>query len=87
MIQGVFDRRLRKMCFPRTAVTEHERRNELRTNETFRNRAQPEHHSGWSILETLPIDMISQFPVADALHLFDLGITKRYMQYDIHRFL
>lgn len=84
MIQGVYDRRLRKISFPRTAITESERRNELRTNETFRNRLQPQHHHGQSILENLSIDMIKQFPVADALHLFDSGITKRYTHAHLH---
>ena len=34
----------------------------LRTNESFRTRSQDEHHIGDSILENLPIDMISQIP-------------------------
>lgn len=67
----------RKMCFPRIAETDVERANELRTNDRFRARFQPGHHKEFSILENLPIDMISGFPTSDALHLLDLGITKR----------
>lgn len=48
---------------------------------SFRNRTQPGHHQSDSILEELPIDMVKSFPVSDALHLFDLGIMKRY--YDV----
>lgn len=77
MTQGVYCRTLRKMSFPRIAVTEDERQKELRTDENFRNRYQPEHHHIKSILEELPIDMVKQFPTSDALHLFDLGIMKR----------
>lgn len=77
MTQGVYCKTLRKMCFPRIAVTEQERQNELRTDANFRDRIQPEHHHMKSILEDLPIDMIKSFPTSDPLHLFDLGIIKR----------
>lgn len=66
------------MSFHRVATTEDERKNELRTDEQFRGRYQPSHHHERSILEELPINMIQAFPVSDALHLLDLGITKRY---------
>lgn len=77
MAQGVYCRTLRKMSFPRIAVTEDERQKELRTDTNFRNRYQPEHHHFKSVLEELPIDMVKAFPTSDALHLFDLGIMKR----------
>lgn len=77
MAQGVYFRTLRKMSFPRVAITDDERKKELRTDAGFRNRYQPEHHHTTSILEQLPIDMIKSFPTSDALHLFDLGIMKR----------
>lgn len=77
MAEGVYNHQLHKMSFPRIAVTEHERENELRTNENFRNRFQSQHHHERSILEDLSIDMINAFPTSDALHLFDLGIMKR----------
>lgn len=77
MAQGVYCRTLRKMCFPRIAITDDERQKELRTDANFRDQYQPEHHHIHSILEELPIDMIKSFPTSDALHLFDLGIMKR----------
>lgn len=67
-----------RMSFPRIAETDVERARELRTNELFRDRFQPEHHKEFSILEQLPIDMISGFPTSDSLHLLDLGVIKRY---------
>jgi len=53
--------------------------NTLRTDEAFKNRSQPEHHTGDSILEKLPIGMISQIPL-DYMHLVCLGVTKRLLQ-------
>lgn len=78
MIQGVRDRVLRKLCYPRIISSERERDAELRTDERFRNRYQPEHHAEYTLLETLPIDMVRAFPTSDSLHLLDLGIMKRY---------
>lgn len=66
------------MAFPRIAVTERERNTELRTDEQFRRRFQPQHHKGYSILEELPIDMVRSFVTSEPLHLFDLGIGRRY---------
>lgn len=49
----------------------------LRTNESFRNQDQEEHHNGKSILERLPdINMVKDFP-NDYLHLILLGIPFR----------
>ncbi|XP_070529838.1 uncharacterized protein [Cardiocondyla obscurior] len=53
--------------------------NTLRTDNSFRNRTQPEHHTGNSILEKLPIGMVSQIPL-DYMHLVCLGVTKRLIQ-------
>lgn len=75
MTQGLYS--AHKMSFPRIATTNDERKRELRTDENFRNRYQPEDHHERSILEDLPIDMTKMFPVSDSLHLFHLGITKR----------
>jgi len=51
----------------------------LRTNESFRSCNQDEHHIGDSILENLPIDMISQIPL-DYMHLVCLG-SRRLLQF------
>lgn len=79
MTQGEYYTASHRMSFHRIVTTEAERMNELRTDERFRNRYQPEHHDGTSILEDLPIDMVKQFIVADSLHLIDLGLMKRYL--------
>lgn len=52
----------------------------LRTDESFRLRLNEEHHKKRSILETLEIGMVSQFPL-DSLHLGDLGATKKLGQF------
>lgn len=46
----------KRMTYPET-------NNILRTNDTFRNRTQIEHHTGDSILEELNIGMVSQIPI------------------------
>lgn len=51
----------------------------LRTDESFRQRTQPEHHTGTSILENLNIDMVSQIPL-DYMHLCCLG-SRRLCQF------
>lgn len=78
MAEGVYSRPKRKMCFPRIAISDMERETELRTDERFRNRYQPQHHVAYSILENLQIDIVRAFPTSDALHLLDLGVMKRY---------
>ena len=60
------------MSFPRTNAP-------LRTNSTFRNRKDPDHHNCTSPLEQLPINMVLCFPIADALHLLDLGVMKKLL--------
>lgn len=50
-----------------------------RTNCTFRNKEDEYHHKIDSPLLKLPINMIDAFPVADSLHLIDLGIVKRLL--------
>lgn len=47
------------------------------SDQRFRERYQPEHHTQSSILEDFPIDMIQQFPIADSLHLIELGVMER----------
>lgn len=51
---------------------------ELRTNGSFRNRLNPEHHNLRSPLEDLEIDMVNIFPL-DYMHLILLGITKKML--------
>ena len=52
-----------------------------RTNASFRNRYQPEHHSGVSPFQELnSVDMTSDFPV-DFMHLICLGVTSRILDY------
>ena len=52
----------------------------LRTDSDFRSRIYERHHKHDSILEEIiGIDMIKDFPIGDALHLIDLGITKRFL--------
>lgn len=53
---------------------------ERRTDQMFRDRADPDHHKENSLLERLPINMISTIRVSDTLHLFHLGIMKRCLQ-------
>lgn len=52
----------------------------LRTNESFRQRFDPEHHNTVSILEELDIDMVDDLPL-DAMHLVDEGVTKKLFCY------
>lgn len=77
MAEATYYRSSRRMSFNRIAVTDVERERELRTDEGFRNRFQPEHHIGYSLIENLPIDMIRGFATSDSLHLLDLGVMKR----------
>lgn len=56
-----------------------ETQNTLRTDDIFKNRTHIEHHVGDSILETLPVGMISQIPL-DYMHLVCLGVMKRLFQ-------
>lgn len=52
----------------------------LRNDKDFRSRIYEGHHKHDSILETIVgLDMINDFPIGDALHLLDLGITKRFL--------
>lgn len=56
---------------------------EPRTDHSFGNRLQPEHHhiqfkKKKSALETIGIGMVSQIPI-DPMHLIDLGITKKIL--------
>lgn len=69
-VVGEYDRKERHMSYPRIDMP-------LRTDQSFRNQLDEAHHKERSPLELLPIDMVSDFIVADSLHLLDLGIMKR----------
>lgn len=60
-------------------VTYPEVNSPLRTDEFFRQRTQPEHHLGTSILENFNIGMVSQIPL-DYMHLICLG-SRRLCQF------
>lgn len=57
------------MSYPRTDCTK-------RTDQPFRNRTDPDHHKELTAIE-MPIDLIQDFIIADALHLLDLVIAKK----------
>lgn len=50
----------------------------LRNNLSFREKHQPLHHNGTSIIENLNVDMIKSIP-SDPMHLLDLGIMKKLL--------
>lgn len=58
------------MTFPRADCT-------LRTDYSFRQQIQREHHITKSPIEELPVDMVADFPTSDPLHLLELGIMKK----------
>ncbi|TGZ55782.1 Uncharacterized protein DBV15_12106 [Temnothorax longispinosus] len=66
-VVGEWDKRGRHMSYPRFDCPR-------RTDESFRNKMDEDHHKENTPLTDLPIDMVKDFVVADSLHLFDLGI-------------
>jgi hypothetical protein len=50
----------------------------LRDDVSLRNKDQEEHHTGKSILENLPIDMVATFPL-DYMHLCCLGVMRKLL--------
>lgn len=72
-VQGEFSKQFRNMSYPCIDATR-------RTNETFRQRKQPEHHKDVSPFEELiNIDMIKAFPISDPLHLLHQGVMKKLL--------
>lgn len=51
----------------------------LRTNSSFRERNDPQHHHRYTCIEALPIDLIEDFVISDPLHLLELGIMRRLL--------
>lgn len=70
---GKYNRTARTMSFP---IINADRRTDL----MFRQRTDPLHHKEYSLLEQLPINMISTFRVSDTLHLLHLGVMKRCLR-------
>lgn len=50
----------------------------IRTDESFRDRDQQTHHTGISVLQNLPINMVDAFPV-DPMHLVYLGTVRKIL--------
>lgn len=59
---------------------------ELRTDAKFRSGVYGQHHKSYSIISELPINMIDDFPIADSLHIIDLGSVHHYNLYTPHLF-
>ncbi|KAI9552634.1 hypothetical protein GHT06_020505 [Daphnia sinensis] len=49
----------------------------LRTDESFRERFDPDHHNNYSCLEELNVDMVLDFPL-DPMHLVDEGACRKF---------
>lgn len=60
-----------KVCFPNLNA-------DLRTNLSFRNQLQENHHLGETILTQLPIDIVKQVPL-DYMHLICLGVMHKLL--------
>lgn len=52
-----------------------------RTDQSFRNRQQMNHHKTYSEIERLKIDMVRDFPTSDPMHLLELGIMRRLLKF------
>ncbi|XP_070384800.1 uncharacterized protein [Dermacentor albipictus] len=68
-VKGMY--RAGRVCFPTFANT-------LRTDNSFCNQSQEQHHTGRSILQELPIDMIKDLPL-DYMHLVCLGVMQELL--------
>ncbi|XP_017467821.1 PREDICTED: uncharacterized protein LOC108360143 [Rhagoletis zephyria] len=62
-VVGEFDKKGRHMSFPRIDCP-------LRTDESFRNKTDQDHHKDDSPLLELPINIVEDVIIADSLHLF-----------------
>ncbi|CAN7944463.1 unnamed protein product, partial [Ixodes pacificus] len=61
-----------RMCFPQLDA-------KLRTNQSFRDCAQEEHHVKGTELKELPIDLVMQVPL-DFMHLVCLGVVHKLLR-------
>lgn len=69
-VEGKWDKKGRHMSYPKFDCP-------LRTDCSFRNKLDEDHHIHNTPLVDLPIDMVEDFIIADSLHLFDLGIMRK----------
>lgn len=65
-VVGEWDKRGRHMSYPKIHCP-------LRTDDSFRNKTDSDHHKQVTPLEKLPINMVEDIIIADSLHLLDLG--------------
>ncbi|KAK3931718.1 Halomucin [Frankliniella fusca] len=56
----------------------------LRTDQSFRDQRDMQHHNGISPLLDIPIEMVSKFPI-EPMHLIDLGVMRRFMEFTMGR--
>lgn len=49
---------------------------DIRSDESFRNQSQPEHHNQQTILRNLPLDLVDGLPY-EYMHLICLGVTRK----------
>ena len=63
----------RRMCFPETDSP-------LRTNVSFEERIDDEHHKGPNPFQGINIGMVTQFPI-DYMHLVCLGVMKKLLSF------
>lgn len=80
VVVGQWDKKGRHMSYPRFDCPR-------RTDESFRNKTDEDHHKEDTPLTDLPIDMVEDFVVVDSLHLFDLGIHYIFNSYTILFFM
>lgn len=69
---GEYDNDQRNMSFPRTDMPR-------RTDDTFRQQLDKDHHKFDSPLLSLPIDMVDDIVVCDMLHQLHVGIMKKLL--------
>ena len=78
------DRCCVKGVYKHNAISYEEMKAELRSDASFRERRQPEHHVGRSPFEDLHIDMVNCFSI-DYMHLILLGIVRKLINIYLHK--
>lgn len=71
-IVGTFSKIRHTMTFPQWDLPP-------RTDQSFRSKIDEKHHKRTTPFECVPIDLVLDFPVGDALHLLHLGLMKRFL--------